>query len=59
MEEEINISEGYSMNYLIHAIFVIGFGLAMIYLNWFIAIIVLFLGIILLFAKTGVSFSEN
>ncbi|WP_146194084.1 hypothetical protein [Brumimicrobium oceani] len=47
------------MNYLIYAIFIIGFGLAMIYFNWMIAILILFVGIALLFTKSGVIFSAD
>lgn len=59
MQEEFDISEGYSMNYLIHAVFIIGLGFAMIYFNWLIALIILCFGLFLLFAKTGVVFSSN
>jgi hypothetical protein len=59
MNEKFDISEAYSMNYLIHSIFIIGFGLAMIYFNWFVAIFILLFGIALMFIKTGVQFSTD
>lgn len=59
MDEELNFSEGYSLNYLIPASFSIGAGLLMLNYSFIIALLFIFFGIILLLVKTGVAFTPD
>jgi len=57
MKQKINIREGYSLHFLIHAFFVMVAGILLFKLNILLAIGVIIIGIMLLLVKTGLEIS--
>lgn len=55
MQQKIDINEGYSLNYLVHAFFIIVAGIILFTVHFVLAIIVIVIGTLLLFAQTGVA----
>ena len=54
MRQKVDIKEGYSLNYLIHAFFIIVIGILLFLVHFLPAIVVITLGVMLLLIKTGV-----